>query len=175
MNTLSLLVKPASYRCNLACSYCFYKRVADVYEQPSTFMDHDTLDSMIRTVMRSGARHVSFCWQGGEPTLLGVDFFRDAVEMQNRYASGGQTIENSIQTNGILLDDDWLRFLRDNRFLVGISLDGPADIHDAYRLDNNGHATFHTVENAIAGMRNHGVDFNILALILSLPCYMTRM
>ena len=165
MNTLSLLVKPASYRCNLACSYCFYKRVADVYEQPSTFMDHDTLDSMIRTVMRSGARHVSFCWQGGEPTLLGVDFFRDAVEMQNRYASGGQTIENLIQTNGILLDDDWLRFLHDNRFLVGISLDGPVDIHDAYRLDNNGLPTFHKVENAIAGMRNHGVDFNILALI----------
>ncbi|MBW2562309.1 MAG: anaerobic sulfatase maturase, partial [Deltaproteobacteria bacterium] len=107
MNTLSLLVKPASYRCNLACSYCFYKRVADVYEQPSTFMDHDTLDSMIRTVMRSGARHVSFCWQGGEPTLLGVDFFRDAVERQNKYASGGQTIENSIQTNGILLDENW--------------------------------------------------------------------
>ncbi|TFH38559.1 MAG: anaerobic sulfatase maturase [Chrysiogenales bacterium] len=162
---MSLLVKPASYRCNLECSYCFYKRVAGVYEQPSTFMDRDTLDGMIRTVMQSGAPHVSFCWQGGEPTLLGVDFFRDAVKMQSRYASGGQRIENLIQTNGVLLDNDWLRFLHDNRFLVGISLDGPADIHDAYRLDKGGVGTFETVIQAIDGMRDHGVDFNILTLI----------
>jgi len=148
MNNLSLLVKPASYRCNLECSYCFYKRVAGVYEQPSTFMDPDTLDSMIRTVVQSGAQLVSFCWQGGEPTLLGVDFFRDAVEMQKKYACGGQRIENLLQTNGVLLDDEWLRFLHDNRFLVGISLDGPAEIHDAYRLDKNGNATFQKVKNA---------------------------
>jgi uncharacterized protein len=165
MNTLSLLVKPASYRCNLECSYCFYKRVAGVYEEPSPFMDHDTLDTMTRTAMRSGAGLVSFCWQGGEPTLLGVDFFRDAVETQKKYARAGQRVENLLQTNGVLLDDDWLRFLHDNRFLVGISLDGPAEVNDAYRVDTRGNGTFHAVMDAIDGMRDHGVDFNVLTLL----------
>lgn len=165
MNNLSLLIKPASYRCNLDCSYCFYKRVADIYEQSSPFMDRGTLETMIRTVMQSDARHVSFCWQGGEPTLLGVDFFRDAVEIQQRYVRSGQTVENSLQTNGIVLDEKWLRFLSENHFLVGISLDGPADMHDAYRVDGNGRGTFDRVQQAIDGMRNYGVDFNVLTLL----------
>ena len=165
MHNLSLLLKPASYRCNLECSYCFYKRVAGVYEQPSTFMDHATLDATIRSVMQSGAQHVSFCWQGGEPTLMGVDFFRDAVELQAKYARGGQTVENSLQTNGVLLDEEWLRFLHDSRFLVGISLDGPEDMHDAYRLDRKSEGTYDRVMAAIDGMREYDVDFNILTLL----------
>ncbi|HET56828.1 MAG TPA: anaerobic sulfatase maturase [Deltaproteobacteria bacterium] len=165
MVSLSLLLKPASYRCNLECSYCFYKRVAGVYEQQSTFMKYDVLDRLVETVMQSGARKVSFCWQGGEPTLMGIEFFRNAVALQKKYARVGQQIENLLQTNGVLLDDDWFRFLRDNRFLVGISLDGPADIHDAYRVDRKGDGTFHRVSDVIDGMRTYGVDFNILTLV----------
>lgn len=165
MNTLSLLLKPASYRCNLECAYCFYKRVADVYEKPSTFMDRDTLEATVRAAMQSGAEQVSFCWQGGEPTLLGVDFFKEAVALQEKYARAGQRVENSLQTNGVLLDADWFRFLHENRFLVGISLDGPADLHDAFRTDRNGRGTFDRVMAAIDGMRNYGVAFNILTLV----------
>ncbi|OPL16737.1 MAG: anaerobic sulfatase maturase [delta proteobacterium MLS_D] len=165
MDSLSLLLKPASYRCNLECSYCFYRRVAGVYEQPSTFMKYDVLDMLVKTAMTSGARRVSFCWQGGEPTLMGVNFFRNAVELQRKYARPGQQVENLLQTNGVLLDDDWFRFLRDNRFLVGISLDGPENIHDAYRVDRNGEGTFQRVMDVVDGMRTGGVDFNILTLV----------
>ncbi|MBS3756796.1 MAG: anaerobic sulfatase maturase [Desulfobacterales bacterium] len=161
---MSLLVKPTSWRCNLDCTYCFYKRVADAYPT-APYMNRATLAAVIRTALESGADQISFCWQGGEPTLLGVDFFRAAVALQQRYARPGQQVENSFQTNGILLDEDWLRFFAQNRFLVGVSLDGPAEIHDACRRDKSGRGTFDRVMGAIDGMQTHGVDFNILTLV----------
>jgi len=165
MNNLSLLLKPASFRCNLECEYCFYKRVEDVYDEPAAFMDYETLDATIKAVMTSGASQVSFCWQGGEPTLMGVDFFKKAVELQQKYSRMGQTVENSLQTNGVLLDEEWFRFLREYRFLVGISLDGPREYHDTYRKTRGGEGTYQKVMDTIEGMNDNGVDYNILTLL----------
>lgn len=165
MTSLSLLVKPVSWRCNLACTYCFYRRVAEVYPAAAPCMEEATLAAVIRSALASGASHVSFCWQGGEPTLAGLDFFRAAVSLQRQYARPGQQVENALQTNGILLDEKWQRFLSENRFLVGISLDGPADIHDACRRDYSGRGTFDRVMTAIDGLETHGAAVNILTLV----------
>lgn len=108
---------------------------------------------------------VVFAWQGGEPTLMGLDFFRQAVALQRQYLQPGQRIQNTLQTNGTLLDDDWCRFLRQHGFLVGLSLDGPRDLHDAYRVDKGGRPTFDRVMQAVGLLKQHQVEFNILACV----------
>ncbi len=165
MNTLSFLVKPVSYHCNLACQYCFYKRVSGLYPGQITVMPFDVVSQLIQSATDSGVGYISFCWQGGEPTLAGLDFFREIVTVQNRFKKNYQVIENSIQTNGILLNDEWCEFLSQNNFLVGISLDGPQAIHDTYRKDYGGKGTFDKVMRAIALMNEYGVQYNILTLI----------
>jgi uncharacterized protein len=164
MQSLSLLIKPSSHHCNLACDYCFYKRVAGVYPA-GTLMSRETAGTMIEKALAAARGRVSFTWQGGEPTLLGLDFYREVVRLQNRFRRPGQSVENSLQTNGVLLTEEWAVFLKENRFLAGISLDGPAEIHDRYRKDTKGAGTYEAVMRGIARLRRHDVPFNILCLL----------
>jgi len=163
--SISLLVKPASGLCNLSCAYCFYRRVQGIYPEMPTKMSRPAAEEVIRKTLLTNTPHNSFCWQGGEPTLMGLDFFRNVVAFQKKYARSGQVIENSIQTNGLLLDDQWCEFLRQENFLVGISLDGPAPIHDFYRKDSAQKGTFAEVMRSIELMKKHDVQFNILCLL----------
>lgn len=164
--SISLLMKPASGLCNLSCTYCFYRRVPEhLYPQAATLMVRSVAERVIRKTLSADAPLNSFCWQGGEPLLMGLDFFRDVVAFQKKYAHGGQIVENSLQTNGLLLDDPWCEFLRKENFLVGISLDGPAPIHDFYRKDHAQQGTFAAVMRSIGLLKKHDVPFNILCLL----------
>jgi len=163
--SISLLVKPTSSLCNLSCTYCFYRRVQGLYPGMPTKMKRSTAQALIRKTLSANAPLNSFCWQGGEPLLMGLDFFRDVIAFQKEHARPGQTIENSLQTNGLLLDDRWCEFLRQQNFLVGISLDGPAPIHDFYRKDHAQKGTFACVMRSIGLMKKHEVQFNILCLL----------
>jgi uncharacterized protein len=121
--------------------------------------------SYIRQYIQSQpAQHVSFAWQGGEPTLLGIPFFERVVELQKKYANG-KIVDNAFQTNGTLLDDAWGEFLARNKFLIGLSVDGPEDIHDAYRVDKGGQPTFARVMRGLGILKKHGVEFNTLTVI----------
>ncbi|MBN1574077.1 MAG: anaerobic sulfatase maturase [Deltaproteobacteria bacterium] len=164
MPSLYLLLKPSSHLCNLSCDYCFYKRVADVYPV-GKMMTVETAEAIIRKTLEMGARHNSFTWQGGEPTLMGLDFYREVCRLQDKYRSPGQVVENSLQTNGVVIDDSWADFLKQRNFLVGLSLDGPRDIHDRYRKDNAGKGTYGRVMKAANLLRERGVPFNILVLL----------
>jgi uncharacterized protein len=164
MQSLSLLIKPSSHRCNLSCDYCFYRRVGRLYPQ-GTLMTIETADLMIRKALEAAGGRVSFTWQGGEPTLLGLDFYREVVRLQNRFRGPGQAVENVLQTNGVLITDEWADFLKKNRFLVGVSLDGPREIHDRYRRDGKQQGTYDAVMRGIARLRKAGVPFNVLCLV----------
>lgn len=166
-----VLAKPIGPICNLDCQYCFYLEKERLYPEASGAgasawaMKDEVLESFIRGYIESQrVSTVSFAWQGGEPTLLGVDYFRRVVELERKYA-GGKRIENVLQTNGIALDDEWCEFLREHDFLVGISIDGPREFHDRYRVDKGGHPTFDRVMQGIGYLRKHGVRFNTLTVI----------
>jgi len=165
--TMSVLVKPASGDCNLACEYCFYHdRPTDPYQgKPHRRMKDNVLRSLIRQMMEMSGTETSFGWQGGEPTLAGLNFFERIVGYQQRYGHSGQVVANGIQTNGWLIDDRWAEFFRRYNFLVGISLDGPAELHDHYRRTPAGRGTHRRVMRAIETLRRHGVEFNILAVV----------
>ncbi|MEW5724358.1 MAG: anaerobic sulfatase maturase [Thermodesulfobacteriota bacterium] len=165
MPALNFLVKPASHRCNLECAYCFYKRAAEVYSSGNTFMSLDTAGVLVEKALVAGARKVSFCWQGGEPTLLGLDFYREIVRRQKSALGFGQTVENSLQTNGLLLDREWAVFLKKENILVGLSLDGPRDMHDRHRVFAGGRGSFDLVMSRAALLRETGVPFNVLTLL----------
>ena len=167
---LSVLIKPASSRCNLRCTYCFYLEKQEIYP----WKDHPALTiETFRTFCEQYAAvspMLAFNWQGGEPTLMGLDFFREAVAVQREVAgaaSNGRTvpITNALQTNGTLLNEDWVQFLHDNNFLVGISVDGPAEWHDTYRYDTRGRATHGKVLHALDLLRARDVPFNILTVV----------
>ena len=161
----SVLVKPAGADCNLNCSYCFYKDKGALYPDTRRHrMSEEVLDSLVRQVMALSGQQASFSWQGGEPTLMGLPFFEKVVSLQQRYGRG-QTVANSLQTNATLLNDDWARFLWQYRFLVGVSLDGPQEMHDAQRLDHTGQGSFERVMRGVNVLRQHDVAFNILVVL----------
>ena len=164
---MNLLIKPTSHSCNLDCDYCFYKKTADLYPGPEPRMTLETAEKLISQALAAGDRVNAFCWQGGEPTLMGVDFFRRVVQMQERLADPDQVVENSIQTNGLLLDAHWAEFLHRNRILVGLSLDGPQDVHDLHRKGYAGQGSHARVEAAARLLAGHHVRFNILTLLTS--------
>ena len=167
----SLLLKPVSSDCNLRCDYCFYRRVAAIYpDRPTHLMPEDVLEAVIEQFLEMRLPQSPFCWQGGEPTLAGLDFFERVVRLQMRHGAAGQVVANSLQTNGLLLDEDWARFLRKYRFLVGLSLDGPRRYHDRYRRDAAGRGSFEKVMAAVELLRRFGVEFNILAMITPANC-----
>lgn len=142
---ISVLVKPVSADCNLACRYCFYLPKAELYpDSPVHRMSPEVLEVLVAQQMRLAAQfpgaQASFCWQGGEPTLAGLDFYRRVVELQQTHGRPGQSVANALQTNGLLIDDEWAAFLAEYNFLVGVSLDGPEAIHDHYRRSQGGRA-----------------------------------
>jgi len=161
-----VMTKPVGSKCNLDCTYCFYLEKERLYPGTASFrMAPDVLEAFVRDyIAGQPGPVVSFAWQGGEPTVAGVDYFRTVVALQQRHAQG-KTIENALQTNGTLLDDEWCEFLAAQRFLVGLSIDGPADLHDAYRVDKGGHPTFARVMAGLELLRKHGVEFNTLTTV----------
>jgi uncharacterized protein len=161
-----LLAKPSGSTCNLDCTYCFFLSKEVLYPNDQHRMPEATLETYIRQLIEShSSPEVTIAWQGGEPTLMGLDFFRRSVELAERYRKPGQTIEHTFQTNGILLDDDWCAFLKQHRFLVGLSIDGPKEIHDRYRVNKGGQGTFDQVRRAWERLHSHGVDVNILCTV----------
>ncbi len=128
-------------------------------------MSYEVLDKLIKDFLALGLNSPSFAWQGGEPMLMGLDFYKKVVELQKKYSQPGQVISNALQTNGVLLDDKWCSFLSENSFLVGISLDGPEDLHDYYRIDLGGNGTHKRVIAAIENCKRHNVEFNTLTLV----------
>jgi uncharacterized protein len=161
-----VLAKPIGPICNLDCKYCFYLEKEALYPQVEKWaMREEVLDGFIRQYIEAQeAPVVNFAWQGGEPTLLGVDYFRRVVALEKQFANG-KRITNALQTNGVLLDDEWGEFLRENQFLVGISIDGPRSLHNAYRVDKGGQPTFDRVMRGIETLKRHGVDFNTLTTV----------
>ena len=161
-----LLAKPSGAICNLGCKYCFYLSKKDLYPKSDFRMSNTILESYISQYIESQkAPLANIAWQGGEPTLMGLDFFRNAMGIIQKYRRPGMVIQNSIQTNGTLIDDEWCRFFKKFRFLVGLSLDGPKEIHNAYRVDKSGKPTFDNVFRAAKLFKKHKVDFNILTTV----------
>ena len=162
-----VMAKPAGSACNLDCKYCFYLSKERLAGGPGAGeMSDETLETFIRQYIDGvTAPEVVFSWQGGEPTLRGIDFFRRAVALQKKYKKSGQTIENDLQTNGVLLNEEWAAFLKENRFLVGLSIDGPRALHDPYRVNKGGAPTFDKVVAAAELMRKAGVRFNTLTCV----------
>ena len=161
-----ILAKPTGAICNLDCKYCFFLSKEQLYPGSRFRMPDDVLETYLRQYIQAQrGPEVDIAWQGGEPTLMGLDFFQRAVELAEQFKRPGQTVRYSMQTNGVLLNDDWCRFFRDNRFLIGLSLDGPRALHDAYRVDKGGHGTFDKVMRAARLMQEHQADFNILTTV----------
>ncbi len=161
-----VMAKPAGPICNLDCSYCFYLEKEKLYPGNKDFtMSHDVLEQFIRQKIEGQeVETVSFVWQGGEPTLLGVDYFKEVIRLQRKYADG-KRIENGFQTNGVILDDEWCSFFSENNFLVGISIDGPAHLHNKYRVLKGGQPTFNRVMRGIEFLKKHHVEFNTLTVV----------
>jgi uncharacterized protein len=161
-----IMTKPIGPICNLDCKYCFYLEKENLYPGTKQWaMSRELLERYIHQyIAAQPLDEVHFAWQGGEPTLLGVDFFRTAVELQRRFANG-KTIYNALQTNGTLIDDEWAGFLAEHHFLVGVSIDGPRELHDCYRVDKGQAPTFDRVMRGITKLKEHNVEFNTLTVV----------
>jgi len=162
-----VMAKPSGATCNLDCDYCFFLSKEMLYPGSRFRMAEELQELYLRQLLEAhrGAPEVVIAWQGGEPTLMGLDFFRRSIELIGTYAKPGQRILNTIQTNGTLLTDEWGAFLAEHHFLVGISIDGPREIHDTYRVDKGGKPTFDRVMRGLAVLRGHKVDYNVLTTV----------
>lgn len=168
MDVFSLLVKPASADCNLRCRYCFYLDRKALYPGNRVHrMPSRVLQRMIASYLQTEQPCHSFGWQGGEPAMAGLPFFREVTDMQQAFGRRGTSVSNGFQTNGTLIDDDWAAHFARYRFLVGVSLDGPARLHDRSRRDAGGRPSHARVLEGIAALRRHGVEFNVLTLVNS--------
>jgi uncharacterized protein len=163
---IHVLAKPTGAVCNLACEYCFFLDKELFYPDSSFRMSDEVLETYIRQLIEAHRTpQVTVAWQGGEPTLMGVDFYRRAIELQKKHGRPGMTFENTMQTNGTLLDDEWGEFFKENDFLIGISIDGPAELHDAYRVDKKGRPTFDRVMKGLRLLQKYEVEHNILVTV----------
>ncbi|CAK2135221.1 putative anaerobic sulfatase maturation enzyme AslB [Vibrio crassostreae] len=162
-----VMAKPGGAKCNIDCQYCFYLHKDELLNQSKQpQMDDATLEAFIKSYIEShDGEEVVFSWQGGEPTLLGLGYFKKIVELQRKYAKTGMRIENDLQTNGLLLNKDWCEFLVEHSFLVGLSIDGPEFIHDKYRKTRSGKPTFKRVIQAVNLMKEYKVPFNALVTV----------
>ncbi|MBT3188903.1 MAG: anaerobic sulfatase maturase [Anaerolineae bacterium] len=162
-----VMAKPTGAICNLDCAYCFFLSKEELYPESNFHMSDDVLKSYLKQYIQSQPRvaEIMVTWQGGEPTLMGLDFFEKATRFANQFKAPGQRVSFAIQTNGILLDDAWGQFLHDNRYLVGISIDGTEDLHNIYRRDKGGKPTFKSVLTGLNILKKHKVDFNILCTV----------
>lgn len=159
------MVKPIGSACNLDCHYCYYRDKSEIYGNNMPRMSEELLETYIRQYIQGASQqNITFCWHGGEPLMAGLPFFRKAMELQKKYA-GDKVIENTLQTNGILVNEEWCSFFKENNFLVGLSLDGPEDIHDAFRHDCGGAPTFARVMKSVELMTRTGTEFNILSTV----------
>ena len=159
------MVKPVGSLCNMRCKYCYYLDKAALYDYRQPLMSDELLERYIRAnIEGNNSPVIAFAWHGGEPLLAGKEFFRKAVALEQKYAEG-RTVENSIQTNGLLLDDEWCAIFRDNNFLVGVSIDGPEHIHDAHRVDAGGQPTFARVMKGIERLYRNRVEYNTLTTV----------
>jgi uncharacterized protein len=166
MKPFSLLIKPASADCNMDCHYCFYLEKSSLYpDQKVHRMSRATLEKMISSYMETEQPCYTFGWQGGEPILMGLDFFKDVVKMQQKYGRSGSMVTNGLQTNASLIDEPFAKHLAEYKFLLGVSLDGPEHIHDHYRKLPGGQGTFRRVMKGIDILRENNVEFNILVLV----------
>lgn len=168
MKNISVMIKPVSGLCNMNCSYCFYcdeaqKREKNCYGQ----MSEETLKNVIRKTMLSADGVVSYTWQGGEPSLRGLDFFRQAVELQKKYNRNGVQVLNAFQTNGYAITEEWCEFFRENHFLVGLSVDGTQELHDVFRRGADGGGTYDRVKRTADLFSRTGVEFNVLTVVTS--------
>ena len=162
----SLLVKPASADCNLRCEYCFYLEKSGLYPQADSHrMSHEVLERMISSYMSTDQAQYSFGWQGGEPTLMGTEFFRSVVELQQKHGKRGSIVCNGLQTNATLLDDAMARLFAQYHFLLGVSLDGPEEVHNRFRSNRAGSGTHDRVLRGIEILKANGVEFNVLAAV----------
>ncbi len=161
--------KPIGPICNLDCTYCYYLHKEELYPGTTSWrMSGPTLEEFIRQLIEAQpprTPEITFAWQGGEPTLLGVDFFRRAVAIQREVVAPGVRIVNTLQTNGTLLNEEWVRFFRQEKFLVGLSIDGPEDLHDHYRIDKRGRGSFRDVLRGLTLLKRGGVEFNALVVV----------
>jgi len=161
----SIIIKPAGPDCNLDCTYCFYLEKSDYFNDTKVHrMTLKTLEAIVKQAMQYGSSYFSFAWQGGEPTLMGLPFYKKAVEYQEKYGLG-KRVGNGLQTNGILLTNEWAKFLSKYNFLVGISLDGPKHIHDHYRVRKSGNGTWQKVHDNAKKLIAAGVDTNALTVV----------
>lgn len=163
---LYLMAKPAGPACNLACEYCYYLEKSGMFADPRrTFMSDEMLELFIRRYIEAqSVPEVQFTWHGGEPTMRKLDFYRRVIALQQRYADG-RRIFNCLQTNGTMLNDEWCRFLRDNGWLVGISIDGPEKFHDEYRRNRSDRGSFAQTMRGIRMLQRHGVEWNAMAVV----------
>jgi uncharacterized protein len=163
---IHVVAKPVGPICNLNCEYCFYLEKQSLFGSGGEFrMAAEVLSAFITDyIANQPTPEVAFVWQGGEPTLAGINFFRRVIELQKPFA-GMKTISNSLQTNGTLLTDEWCEFLKEHHFMVGISLDGPQEVHDRYRRDRTGKGTFAKVMDGLGLLQKHGVEFNVMASV----------
>lgn len=161
-----LLAKPAGAACNLGCHYCFFLSKENLYPDDSYFMNETTLETYIRQLMESSpGPQVDVAWQGGEPMLRGLDFYKRSVQLANKYRKPHQRILHTMQTNGTLIDDEWAAFFKANNYLVGLSVDGPRALHDAYRVNKKGEGSFDEVIRGWRCLQKHAVDVNVLCTI----------
>ena len=163
---LYVMLKPVGAVCNLACEYCYYLEKARLYkETPKHVMSEKLLEKFIEEYINSQTMpQVLFTWHGGETFMRPISFYKKAIELQKKYANG-RTIDNCIQTNGTLLTDEWCKFLKENNFLVGVSIDGPQEFHDEYRRNRQGQPSFQKVMKGINLLKKHGVEWNAMAVV----------
>jgi len=163
-----VMAKPTGSACNLHCDYCFFLKKEKLYPGSDFRMPEEVHEAYIKQLFAAHqVPQVTVAWQGGEPTLMGLDFFKHSIELQKKYAKPNTQIENTFQTNGILLNDEWCQFFHENNFLIGLSIDGPKELHDYYRKDKAGHGTFDRVVKAVRLLQKHKVEFNILCTVNS--------
>ncbi len=164
---LYVMLKPIGSKCNLDCDYCYYLEKANLYknEEKAHVMSEKLLENFVKQYIESQTMpQIMFTWHGGETLMRPLSFYKKAVELQKKYGRGRQ-IENSLQTNGTLLNDDWCKFFKENNFLIGISIDGPQEFHDEYRRDKMGRPSFHKVMKGIRVLQKHGVEYNVMAVV----------
>lgn len=163
---IHVLTKPTGAICNLDCSYCFFLDKEQLYPGSKFRMTDEILETYIRQLIEAHhTSEVTVAWQGGEPTLMGIDFFRKAITYQEKYRKPGMTFDNTLQTNGTLLNDEWCEFFKENNYLIGLSIDGPRKLHDANRVDKKGGPTFDRVMHGVRLLQKHEVEYNILTTV----------
>ena len=163
-----MMIKPASSNCNMKCKYCFYHSLSRSRAHSSYgFMKNATLEHIVQKAFNEAEQEVTFAFQGGEPTLVGLDYFQRLIQYEKKYNHKKIKINHAIQTNDLLIDQEWAYFLAKNHFLVGVFLDGLKSIHDSFRADHQGIGTYQRIIDSIGYLKRYQVEFNILSVVTS--------